>query len=156
MRLPAPPLLLITDRQQARMPLEDILAASFAGGCRWASVREKDLPPGEQVALAQRLRVVARDWNAWLTLHGDPALARLQAEADPRLRTGGVTIFGVQLSLAQFFSSIGLLLGGVAFAMIGPLLGLRSAGSARRTRPTGRQTHRRMRPARRRSLPAAT
>src|SRR5262245_66515075 len=76
MKLPKPPLLVITDRQQARAPLDDILAASFAGGCRWASVREKDLPPGKQVELAQRLLRVARDWDAWLTLHGDPALAR--------------------------------------------------------------------------------
>jgi hypothetical protein len=59
----------------------------------------------------------------------DPALARLQSEDDPRLRSGGVTIFGVQLSLAQFFSSVGLLLAAVAFAMIGPLSALRSAGS---------------------------
>lgn len=59
----------------------------------------------------------------------DPALARLQSEDDPRLRSGGITIFGVQLSLAQFFSSVGLLLAAVAFAMIGPLIALRSAGS---------------------------
>jgi hypothetical protein len=59
----------------------------------------------------------------------DPALARLQSEADPRLRSGGVTIFGAQLSLAQFFSAVGLLLAGVAFSMIGPLIALRSAGS---------------------------
>jgi len=59
----------------------------------------------------------------------DPALARLQAEDDPRLRSGGVTIFGVQLSLAQFFSSVGLLLAGVAFAMIGPLIALRASTS---------------------------
>jgi hypothetical protein len=35
----------------------------------------------------------------------------------------------VQLSLAQFFSSVGLLLAGVAFAMIGPLIALRSSTS---------------------------
>ena len=34
------------------------------------------LPPGEQVALAQRLLRVARDWDAILTLHGDPKLAQ--------------------------------------------------------------------------------
>ena len=57
----------------------------------------------------------------------DAALARLQSEEDPRLRSGGVTVFGAQLSLAQFFSSVGLLLAGVAFSMIGPLIALRSA-----------------------------
>ena len=33
---------------------DDVLAAAFAAGCRWASLREKDLPDDEQVALAQR------------------------------------------------------------------------------------------------------
>jgi thiamine-phosphate pyrophosphorylase len=75
-RIPKPPLLVITDRTQAHAPLDDVLAAAFAAGCRWASVREKDLPPGGQVALAQRLLRVARDWDAILTLHGEPKLAQ--------------------------------------------------------------------------------
>ena len=75
-RLPQPPVLLITDRNQAHAPLDDVLAAAFAAGCRWASVREKDLTPDEQVALAKRLLRVARERQATLTLHGDPALAR--------------------------------------------------------------------------------
>ena len=76
MKLPRPPLLLVTDRQQAKRPLEDILADAFKAGCRWASVREKDLPREEQIALAQRLLPVAHDWGARLTLHGSPALAQ--------------------------------------------------------------------------------
>ena len=76
MKLPSPPLLIITDRKQAQAPLEDILAASFAAGCRWASLREKDLPREEQIALARRLLIVARDWDALLTLHGNPTLAQ--------------------------------------------------------------------------------
>jgi thiamine-phosphate pyrophosphorylase len=75
-RLPAPPLLVITDRQQAPAPLENILAAAFAAGCRWASLREKDLPAAEQIALAQSLLVVAREYGARLTLHGAPELAK--------------------------------------------------------------------------------
>jgi thiamine-phosphate pyrophosphorylase len=39
-------------------------------------VREKDLPPAEQVALTRELSAVARDFGAALTLHGDAALAR--------------------------------------------------------------------------------
>jgi len=74
-RLPYPPLLIITDRQQARAPLEDILGAAFAAGCRWASIREKDLGSRDQIALAARLKPIARRWRARLTLHGDPALA---------------------------------------------------------------------------------
>jgi thiamine-phosphate pyrophosphorylase len=78
-RLPNPPLLVITDRAQAHAPLDDVLAGAFAGGCRWASVREKDLPADQQVALAQRLLRIARDWDATLTLHGDPKLAQAAA-----------------------------------------------------------------------------
>jgi thiamine-phosphate pyrophosphorylase len=74
--LPIPPLLVITDRKQARWPLEDVLAVAFAGGCRWASIREKDLPADQQVALARQLLPVARQHGAYLTLHGDPALAK--------------------------------------------------------------------------------
>jgi thiamine-phosphate pyrophosphorylase len=76
MRLPYPPLLVVTDRHQASTKLDAILAECFAAGCRWASVREKDLPPGEQVALAVRLGAMAQDHDVRLTLHGDPALAR--------------------------------------------------------------------------------
>jgi thiamine-phosphate pyrophosphorylase len=74
-RLPHPPLLVITDRRQARAPLEEILVAAFAAGCRWASIREKDLPAGEQVALARGLLPLARQHGATLTLHGDPVVA---------------------------------------------------------------------------------
>jgi thiamine-phosphate pyrophosphorylase len=74
-RLPHPPLLVITDRSEARAPLEEILAAAFAAGCRWASIREKDLPADEQIALARRLLPLARQHGATLTLHGDPVIA---------------------------------------------------------------------------------
>ncbi len=75
MRLPEPPLLLITDRAQARRPLSDILEEAFAAGCRWASLREKDLPIEEQIALAQSLKPVAQKFGAKLTLHGDASTA---------------------------------------------------------------------------------
>jgi len=55
------------------------------------------------------------------------ALAGVRAETDPRLPSGGVQIFGVQLSSAQFFSAVGILLAVISFAMIGPLLALRSS-----------------------------
>ncbi|BBF93194.1 thiamine phosphate synthase [Blastochloris tepida] len=76
MPLPAPPLLLITDRRQAARPLDAVLAAALKAGCRWASLREKDLPDAEQVALALRLKPVARRFGAVLTLHGTPELAK--------------------------------------------------------------------------------
>ena len=89
MRLPDPPLLLITDRTQARKPLADILGAAFAAGCRWASVREKDLPIADQIALAQSLLPIARQFGARLTLHGDPAATRSAGVDGANLAAGG-------------------------------------------------------------------
>lgn len=74
-QLPVPPLLLVTDRAQARLALEDVVARACAGGCRWVSLREKDLPADQQIALARKLAPIARRYGARLTLHGDAALA---------------------------------------------------------------------------------
>jgi thiamine-phosphate pyrophosphorylase len=87
-RIPVPPLLLVTDRSQARLPLEDVIERACAGGCRWVSVREKDLPAHEQIALARSLAPIAQRYGARLTLHGDADVAR----------TAGVD--GVHLSAA--------------------------------------------------------
>jgi thiamine-phosphate pyrophosphorylase len=88
-RLPRPALLLITDRKQARAPLEAILVAALESGCRWVSLREKDLPPDEQVKLAQRLLPLARRHGATLTLHGDPAIAAQAGVDGVHLAAGG-------------------------------------------------------------------
>lgn len=76
MRLPVPPLLLVTDRRQARRPLPDVVSAALTAGCRWISLREKDLPEDEQVTLARMLMPMARRHGARLTVHGDAALAQ--------------------------------------------------------------------------------
>ena len=76
MKLPDPPLLLITDRHQARLPLVDVVRAALAAGCRWVSVREKDLSEEDQIALALTLLPMARRHGACLTLHGPAALAK--------------------------------------------------------------------------------
>lgn len=76
MRLPEPPLLLVTDRRQARGNILDKAAAAFAAGCRWVSLREKDLPQAEQGELLRTLLVRARPFQAKVTLHGDPKIAR--------------------------------------------------------------------------------
>jgi thiamine-phosphate pyrophosphorylase len=73
--LPAPPVLLITDRKQTRRPLAEVVAAVLEGGCRWVSVREKDLAPTEQVALAREIVRMAEPFAARVLLHGDPRLA---------------------------------------------------------------------------------
>jgi thiamine-phosphate pyrophosphorylase len=74
--LPDPPLLLVTDRRQARAPLSDVVAAALAAGCRWVSLREKDLSEDDQVALLRTLLPIARRSGARVTLHGDAALAK--------------------------------------------------------------------------------
>ena len=81
MRLPAPPLLLVTDRRQARGDIADIAEAAFSAGCRWLSLREKDLPPRDQAALLRKLLARAQKYQATVTLHGDAKLAR-DARAD--------------------------------------------------------------------------
>jgi thiamine-phosphate pyrophosphorylase len=76
MELPDPPLLLVTDRHQARQPLAEVVAQALAAGCRWVSLREKDLPAEEQVGLARTLLRLARQHGARLSVHGDAALAK--------------------------------------------------------------------------------
>lgn len=46
----------LTDRRQARAPLEEVVAAAAAGGARWVLLREKDLPRQERAVLAASLR----------------------------------------------------------------------------------------------------
>jgi thiamine-phosphate pyrophosphorylase len=67
--------LVVTDRHQASRPLTDIVTEVFIAGCAWVSVREKDMPAGQQLALCRALLPTARQFGAALTLHGDPALA---------------------------------------------------------------------------------
>ena len=76
MNLPDPPLLLVTDRQQARLALADVVARALAAGCRWVSLREKDLPEDDQIALARTLAQLTRRHGARLSVHGDAALAK--------------------------------------------------------------------------------
>lgn len=69
--LPHPPLLLITDRKRAIRPLETIARDAFAAGCRWLSVRDKDLSGAERAALVGALQSAAEPWGALVGVHGD-------------------------------------------------------------------------------------
>jgi thiamine-phosphate pyrophosphorylase len=80
-RLPVPPLLVISDRHQTRLPLERVANAVFAGGGRWFSLREKDLPPAERRALLGRLVALGRRVGAVVTVHEDIDAAAV-ADAD--------------------------------------------------------------------------
>ena len=108
MKLPDPALLLVTDRHQARLPLAEVVRAALAAGCRWVSVREKDLSDDDQIALALTLLPIARRYGARLTLHGDAVLAKacdsdgvhLPAGSDPaasRALLGPDKLIGVSL-----------------------------------------------------------
>jgi thiamine-phosphate pyrophosphorylase len=69
--LPRPAVLVITDRHQAKQPLEAIAAALFVGGCRWLSLREKDLPAAERRTLLQALIALGTPFGATVTVHDD-------------------------------------------------------------------------------------
>jgi thiamine-phosphate pyrophosphorylase len=69
--LPSPPLLVISDRSQAKRPLVEIAEAAFRGGCRWFSLREKDLPARERRDLLQALVALGRLFGAAVTVHDD-------------------------------------------------------------------------------------
>jgi len=88
---PNPPLLLVTDRRQARRPLSEIVGAALSAGCRWISLREKDLPEDEQVPLARLLLPMIRRHGARLSIHGEAALARLAGVDGVHLPSGADT-----------------------------------------------------------------
>jgi thiamine-phosphate pyrophosphorylase len=69
--LPSPPLLVISDRRQARRPLVEIAEAVFRAGCRWFSLREKDFPRNERRDLLRALVALGRRYGATVTVHDD-------------------------------------------------------------------------------------
>jgi thiamine-phosphate pyrophosphorylase len=98
--LPHPPLLVISDRSQATRPLIEIAEAAFRAGCRWFSLREKDLSAPERLDLLRALVALGHRFGATVTAHedieavvatgadgvhlpggGDPASARLRLPA---------------------------------------------------------------------------
>ncbi|MGO1120105.1 thiamine phosphate synthase [Rhodovibrionaceae bacterium A322] len=74
--LPTPELLLISDRQQAVLPLLEIAERFFEAGGRWFLLRDKDLHPHLRMQLAQALCDMARPYEgAWVSVSADLALA---------------------------------------------------------------------------------
>jgi thiamine-phosphate pyrophosphorylase len=69
------PLLVITDRHQARHSLEAIAEAVARAGGRWLLLRDKDIDPAERRALAGRLSAVARRHGMHLSVSRDVDLA---------------------------------------------------------------------------------
>ena len=71
MKLPDPPVLVISDRSQSRRPMLAVAEAVFAGGCRWFSLREKDLPAAERRTLLAALVELGHSYGAVVTAHED-------------------------------------------------------------------------------------
>jgi len=128
-RIPDPPLLVVTDQRQARRPLAEIVSTAIAAGCRWISLREKDLPEDEQALLARRLLPAIHAVGARLLVHGDPALAglagadgvHLPAGADAaaaRARLGRDKLIG--LSIHSVGEAAAIVPANVDYALAGP------------------------------------
>lgn len=71
MILPAPPILVITDRRMAGQPLTDIIAAALRGGARWFLLREPDLKTDELLSLAEALATLCAPYGARLSISAD-------------------------------------------------------------------------------------
>jgi thiamine-phosphate pyrophosphorylase len=129
MKLPEPPLMLVTDRHQARRTVVEVVAAALTAGCRWVSVREKDLPESEQVALARMLAPMVWRHGGKLSLHGTAELAQaanadgvhLPAGSDPsaaRKLLGPDKLVGVSIHTVTEAEAIDAL--SVDYAIAGP------------------------------------
>jgi thiamine-phosphate pyrophosphorylase len=82
-------LLVISDRHQAQRPLKEVAEAVFTGGCRWFSLREKDLPLDERHALLGELVAVGRRFGAVVTVHEDIETAAAVGADGVHLPSGG-------------------------------------------------------------------
>src|SRR6478752_4123419 len=87
--LPSPPVLVISDRSQATRPLVEMAEAAFRAGCRWFSLREKDLPADERRELLRRLVALGRDYGATVMVHDDIAAAVATGAGGVHLPGGG-------------------------------------------------------------------
>lgn len=50
--------------------MPDVAGAAFRAGCRWISLREKDMAAGEHTALLRRLQAIGRTFGATVGVHG--------------------------------------------------------------------------------------
>ncbi len=89
LRLPSPPLLVITDRDTAQgRDVIDILSAGFAAGLRWAMVRDKSLDRDALTALARRAVAAAEPYGATILVNGDAEAAAAAGAAGVHLPRG--------------------------------------------------------------------
>ena len=86
--IPAPPLLLITDRQSATRDIVELVALAIDAGCRWVMVREKDLASDALADLARRIVDVSRGTGASVIVNGDVRAAKAAGAAGVHLPAG--------------------------------------------------------------------
>ena len=89
MGLPVPPLLVISDHRQARLPLDEIAEQAFGAGCRWFSLREKDLAAAERRDLLGRLVSLGHRFEAAVMVHEDVEAAAAEGAAGVHLPSRG-------------------------------------------------------------------
>jgi len=99
------PLLVITDRHQARHSIETIAEAVGQAGGRWLMLRDKDLEPAQRRSLATRLAEITGRHGMHLSVSRDVALAaecaasvhlqRAAAVGDARQRLAPGALIGV-------------------------------------------------------------
>lgn len=75
MRLPQPPLLVISNRKIARRPLPVVARELAKAGCPWLMLREKDLNPEELAAEFDGVAAALADSPMGLSVNGSLALA---------------------------------------------------------------------------------
>jgi thiamine-phosphate pyrophosphorylase len=98
--LPSPPLLVISDRSQARRPLVEVAEAAFRAGCRWFSLREKDLAAAERRALLAELVALGHRFGATVIAHEDID-AVIATGGDGAHLPGGADPMAVRVRLPQ-------------------------------------------------------
>ncbi len=162
MSLPQPPVLLITDRAQAKATLETVVAEALEAGCRWVLLRDKDLPPDARLALLRRLLDLGRARGATVmvsgltgdapvtdaVLHAEAAGLHLSAGGDPapaRAALGPGRLIGVSAhSAAEAHSAARAGADYVTLSPIfetaskpgyGPALGIEGLGAVARALP---------------------
>src|ERR1700690_4562364 len=87
--LPDPPFLVISDRSQAGLPLQEVALAAFEGGCRWFSLRERDGTPSEHFLMLRYVGVVGTRYKAMVTMHGDVMPQAMTRARGMHLPSGG-------------------------------------------------------------------
>ncbi len=85
--LPAPPLLVVTDRISARENLSQIVPDVLQAGCRWLVVREKDLGTIALGELAKEVVDRARPFEGCVMVNGDVGAAQFAGAAGVHLQT---------------------------------------------------------------------